>query len=746
MKLTEAMVMLTVTCAQLAGNAGVVVWSPDAFNRPQREGNAEPKGSDKWSENREGGRWLRDVHMRGGGLAPPPLTRCVGCWWCKSGGAVHSPNASGGDAGQGLVVRRARQVVATAANDAQGKRRLYENLAQLTVDAINTLSIKYLSIYSGKAAGLLLMRWLSQRSSSIMWDVTPCSTSSSHPHSSADQVLILVLCDYDATVDVLSSALAWDQLREHTWFFLNLGQPLATRDPQLYIPIDSMVVEVRNPVEDIFVLHEVWSPGQRMKLKHALIAIWRAHAQDAGSSDEADGEAVATVGNEWPEKALIISTGRLTMSSRPKYERRKDLTGVHFVVTSINDTRAHNSRYDYVRGRDVLSGYFGDVWELLKNEMNFTYTVMTPADGEFGSNSKGYWTGLVADVLSGRAHVVVAYLSQTYSRAQVVDYSSVLIKFSYRIFARPPERSAVSWTSYTRPFLPGLWVGLALALVALATAFYCVSCFYRRQVSLSGGGAGGGRSDEGFQQWQVDSPLIMWAAITQQGWPDTPEAGALRVLFWTMYVVGVVVVAAYSATLVSFLTVAGDQLPFDSLADLKMLPKYRLGILKGSRLEEYFKNKNFLEYWEALIEPYSDTLMKSYKELRSHALEDSGYAYVGTYEIQRLDPVGACTFRSARQHLLFNDGALGWPRGSPYVQVFDHFISKFRESGLLKKMMDVWYPRPYSCPQQPVIPLGFKQVFTAFVMLGTSAALSLLLLGLEKIFNWCRYEQLRAQV
>lgn len=54
---------------------------------------------------------------------------------------------------------------------------------------------------------------------------------------------------------------------------------------------------------------------------------------------------------------------------------------------------------------------------------------MTPADGEFGSKSKGGWTGLIGDVLSGRAHVVVAYLSQTYSRAQVIDYSSVLIKF-----------------------------------------------------------------------------------------------------------------------------------------------------------------------------------------------------------------------------------------------------------------------------------------------------------------------------
>ena len=53
--------------------------------------------------------------------------------------------------------------------------------------------------------------------------------------------------------------------------------------------------------------------------------------------------------------------------------------------------------------------------------------------------------------------------------------------------------------------------------------------------------------------------------------------------------VGVVVVAAYSATLVSFLTVIDEGLPFESLTDLKQLRTHRLGILKGSVLEEFFQ-------------------------------------------------------------------------------------------------------------------------------------------------------------
>lgn len=88
------------------------------------------------------------------------------------------------------------------------------------------------------------------------------------------------------------------------------------------------------------------------------------------------------------------------------------------------------------------------------------------------------------------------------------------------------------------------------------------------------------------------------------GWTVTPEVSILRAVFWIAYMVGVVVVAAYSATLVSFLTVQGNDLPFDSLDDIQRIGKHRLGILKGSVLEEFFKVKSrvfSLLFWIFLV-------------------------------------------------------------------------------------------------------------------------------------------------
>ncbi|XP_042871083.1 glutamate receptor-like [Penaeus japonicus] len=275
-------------------------------------------------------------------------------------------------------------------------------------------------------------------------------------------------------------------------------------------------------------------------------------------------------------------------------------------------------------------------------------------------------------------------------------------------------------------------------MVLLGILFWAVALWYRRQEERSKSPS---NRLQRFKDWQSDASMVMWAALTQQGWTITPEVSILRAVFWIAYMVGVVVVAAYSATLVSFLTVQADDLPFDSLADIQRIGKHRLGILKGSVLEEFFKNQNFKQYLNSLILPYPDTLAKSYKELRAQALKDSDFAYVGTYEIQRLDSVGACTFRSARQHLLFNDGSLGWPKGSQYIQIFDHFISRLRESGLLQKLLLDWFPDSYySCPDQPVVALGLKQVFTAFVMLGCGILASVIFLCCERsVFQFHYY-------
>jgi hypothetical protein len=66
-----------------------------------------------------------------------------------------------------------------------------------------------------------------------------------------------------------------------------------------------------------------------------------------------------------------------------------------------------------------------------------------------------------------------------------------------------------------------------------------------------------------------------------------PRSWPCRVVYLTSYVVGLVLVAAYSAALVSFLTVQRDELPFTSFSGLLEDGTYKLGVTKGAEVS-YF--------------------------------------------------------------------------------------------------------------------------------------------------------------
>jgi hypothetical protein len=74
--------------------------------------------------------------------------------------------------------------------------------------------------------------------------------------------------------------------------------------------------------------------------------------------------------------------------------------------------------------------------------------------------------------------------------------------------------------------------------------------------------------------------------LVHQGYPTTPKHDILRWLFLLIYVLGMLLLVSYSATLTSLLAVADTCLPFNSLESLADNGKYRLGVLTGSNNHE----------------------------------------------------------------------------------------------------------------------------------------------------------------
>ncbi|XP_064109665.1 probable glutamate receptor [Macrobrachium nipponense] len=620
------------------------------------------------------------------------------------------------------------------------------------------MEAKTLNIYTNEPANLRLLKSIS-RKNPLTWKIHSCPKWRNYPrsfqgnsqnrnesvpaatgrasprpgHAGEKHSLIVTLCHREGTEATLLEMS--DHLSQYVWLIAGHDYQ-GNWSPDVYIPIDSMVVSLKEMTPGVFLLVDMWFPARYLEMKQSHLGTWYANAADKGETEEEFLGGNTEFINRTSSHTSKGST-RLTLMTSAKYDRRKDLSGVHFVVTFVRDGHAHFKTFDSAQNKHILSGFYGEVLETLKDRLNFTYTIRTPDDGEYGRLRNGSWTGLISDVLNKRADIIVAFLSQTYERAQVIDYSSVLLKFSYRIFARPSTNGFLSWTSYTQPFTSELWVSIVSVLFLLAAALWSLSHYYQMSVVTTGDERGGNSKTKTLVEdgkIELESNLVQ-CKRDSIGWPYTPDITGLRIVFWTAYVFGVMVLTSYSAKLVSFLAVTGNGLLFDSLEDLRALGNYRLGILKGSVLEDFFRKPTFRVYWNSLIAPYEDTLPLTYEELRGSALASPKYGYVGSYEVQRLDPIGACTFRSARQHLLFNDGSLAWGKGFPYGPVLNHYINKMRETGILHKLKLKWYPEPYSCPAPMVIALDLKKVFTAFVPLALGMGLSVFILLGEILYS-----------
>jgi hypothetical protein len=71
--------------------------------------------------------------------------------------------------------------------------------------------------------------------------------------------------------------------------------------------------------------------------------------------------------------------------------------------------------------------------------------------------------------------------------------------------------------------------------------------------------------------------------------PGCPQLRACRVLYLTTYLTVVILLAAYSATLISFLTVRTAKLPFNNLEELLTTGTHELGALEQSTVLSHFR-------------------------------------------------------------------------------------------------------------------------------------------------------------
>ncbi|KAK8407419.1 hypothetical protein O3P69_002148 [Scylla paramamosain] len=125
----------------------------------------------------------------------------------------------------------------------------------------------------------------------------------------------------------------------------------------------------------------------------------------------------------------------------------------HVVMTSV------------AGGRIVVSGAMGNVLQVLAQTLNFTYNIVIPEDGGWGSRRpNGSWTGMVGQLVRKEADLALGPFGVTVSRAEVIDYTLSFLMGDYTLLSRkgPPE---IDPWGFLFPLTETVWAAVAAALV-----------------------------------------------------------------------------------------------------------------------------------------------------------------------------------------------------------------------------------------------------------------------------------------
>ncbi|XP_047736793.1 glutamate receptor ionotropic, kainate glr-3-like [Hyalella azteca] len=364
----------------------------------------------------------------------------------------------------------------------------------------------------------------------------------------------------------------------------------------------------------------------------------------------------------------------------------------------------------------------------MQQRLNFTYKVRKTLFGVLQPDQVT-WNGMVGELQASRAHVGIAPLRITTFRQRAIDYTIPTKVLQNRIYLRQPDVEA-SWNLYAEPFNAILWtcvLGFIFVVALSARLLHVVAAraHLTNEVVSS--------SDVFFDAF---------ASLVQQSGTLNPETSSERLLWFFVYWTSVLLFTSYSAVLIALLTTVRPTLPFTDFESLLLRPDWNLVIVQNRALSDYLA-----------LAPEGSTLKKVWdKHVMSDPAKnrpvamDAAVALVlqGKHALLVAEETMAVAMHMMPKEDAFkiihtgkyffnSPAAFSVPKNSPYLELFNHVLSRMRESGQMGRLLNKWNRELVQPPSDIYPSPGLTETFVLFLVLGVGILVSCGILISERI-------------
>lgn len=269
---------------------------------------------------------------------------------------------------------------------------------------------------------------------------------------------------------------------------------------------------------------------------------------------------VATVGVE-QVKLMEINP------SEGIWKRRSDLQG-HELLAGI-------AEYDLFHFWDgtAYRGAAIDIFEILMDLMNCSYTLIPSLDGSYGSSKDGvHWNGLVGMLQRREIDASVAMLSFTINRIEVIDYNHFLYRDWMTLFTRKnrSQRTSLNLMAYADILTPLLWFLILITGLVLSIFLWIAT-----------------RMDPTSRSCISASTSTFMLFVQRDSGHEYPSLTS-RLVFVVAGLFSVMIFACYSGLLTSTMIFSSENLKLGTFADVLRLG-FDIAIWPNTSLEDEFR-------------------------------------------------------------------------------------------------------------------------------------------------------------
>ncbi|XP_066133991.1 glutamate receptor ionotropic, NMDA 3B [Saccopteryx bilineata] len=336
--------------------------------------------------------------------------------------------------------------------------------------------------------------------------------------------------------------------------------------------------------------------------------------------------------------------------------------------------------------RKCCYGYCIDLLERLAEDTPFDFELYIVGDGKYGALRDGHWTGLVGDLLAGRAHMAVTSFSINSARSKVVDFSSPFFSTSLGIMVRARD-TASPLGAFMWPLHWSMWLGVFAALHL--TALFLTLYEWRSPYGLTPRGRNRGTIFSYSSALNLCYAILFGRTVSSKT-PKCPT-GRLLMNLWAIFCL--LVLSSYTANLAAVMV--GDK-TFEELSGIHD-PKlhhppqgFRFGTVWESSAEAYIK-KSFPEMYAHMRRHSAPTTPHGIAMLTSDPPKLNAFIMDKSLLDYEVSIDADCKLLTVGKPFAIEGYGIGLPQNSPLTSNLSEFISRYKSSGFIDLLHDKWY-------------------------------------------------------